>query len=97
MPQCIIFSDPNFQKSNLKKRIKKKLISLFVACGLILLISKLSLIVISCKMFSGSMKFKFIYEIAIIHKKFLVLFNLLPDMTYSGPDLGHGLCIPDLL
>jgi len=42
------------------------------------------------------MKFKFSHKIAVIHKKFLVLFNLLwgPDITHSG--VGCGLCIPAL-
>ena len=39
------------------------------------------------------MKFKFIQKIAVISKKFLVLFNLLrgPDIIHGEPDPAHGL------
>jgi len=59
----------------------------------ILLPSELLRIVISCKIVKISMKLKFFNKIAVIHQKFLVLFNLLrgPDITSSDP--GRRLCI----
>src|SRR6218665_906345 len=46
--------------------------SLFIASGLILLISELFRIVISCKIVNSSIKFKFIRKISVNQEKFLV-------------------------
>jgi len=56
----------------------------FVACSFILLPSELFQLGIGGKIVNISMKFKFFHKIVIIHEKFLVLFNLLPDVTHSG-------------
>src|SRR6218665_2476255 len=74
----------------MKDQKQNLLTNLFVACGLILLPSGLLLIVISCKICNSSMKFKFIHKIAVIHKKFRALSNLLrgPDKTPSGAGSG---------
>ena len=44
---------------------------------------------------NSSMKFKFIHSIALIHRKIIVLFNLLrvPDIPRSEPDAARGSCI----
>src|SRR6218665_849020 len=76
------------QVSNTENNIY--LTRLYLACGSILLPSELFLNIISCKIVSISMKFKFIHKIAIIQEKFRILFNLLrgPDMTRSGAGSG---------
>jgi len=65
----------NLENQALKTEIKIYLTSRFFACGFILLPSELFQIVINCKIFNSSVKFKLIHKIAVIHKKFLVLFN----------------------
>src|SRR6218665_993483 len=88
----------NIQESLVKKPNLFNFTSLFIACGLILLLSELFRIVISCKIVSSSMKFKFIHKISVILEKFLVFFNLLWGRIklLQGPDPGRGLCIPVL-
>jgi len=56
-------------------------------------------IVIICKIVNSSVKFKFIHKVDVIHKKFLLLFNLLhgPDIASPGQDPVRGLCIPDIV
>src|SRR6218665_1822748 len=50
------------------------------------MLSELFQFVISCKILTSSMKFKFLHKIAVIQKKFLLLFNLMrgPDITHCG-------------
>src|SRR6218665_1107482 len=90
----------NFRESStsIKNTLFKNIISLFIACGLILLQSKLFWIVISCKIVNSLLKFNFISKISVIQYKFLIFLNLLRglDMTCSWSDLArvHGLCIP---
>ena len=59
----------NFQESSIKNRKIIDLNSLFIACGLILLPLELFRIVISCKDFDSSIKFKFIHKIwpTVVH------------------------------
>ena len=82
-PQCITFSaleggrqsnNLNIRKSSVKNGFFIYFTNLFHACSLILMLSELFLIIISCKIANRSMKFKFVHKIAVIQKKFLLPF-----------------------
>jgi len=79
-----------------KTENKIYLTSLFDAHGLILMLSELFHIIISCKIVDSSMKLKKFHKISIIQKKFLLLLNLLwvPDITCSGAGSGPRVVHP---